>query len=106
MYFKCFTAPGGGKTSFSLIPKIRLRILGIISIGVLYSSKIFLYLCNMTRTEVKNEINKLIDKLPDSVLEELYELFKSAESVSPIDLKKNFNKILKEDRELLHRLAK
>ena len=55
----------------------------------------------MTRTEVKNEINKLIDKMPDRVLEELYVLFKSTESVSPIDLKKNFNKILKEDRELL-----
>jgi hypothetical protein len=60
----------------------------------------------MTRTEVKNRINQIIDRLPDKTLEAVYELFKKAEKEKNIDLKSNLDKVLKEDFGLLQRLAK
>ena len=60
----------------------------------------------MTRAEVKNKINRIIDKLPDKTLEAVYEVFRNAESGQKIDLKANLDKVLMEDSELLHKLAK
>ena len=60
----------------------------------------------MTRAEVKNKINQIIDKLPDKTLEAVYEIFRHAESDQIIDLKANLDKVLMEDAELLQKLAK
>ncbi|QSE99009.1 hypothetical protein [Fulvivirga lutea] len=60
----------------------------------------------MTRTEVKNKINQIIDRLPDQTLEAVYELFKKADKDQSIDLKGNLDKVLKDDFGLLQRLAK
>jgi len=59
----------------------------------------------MTRTEVKNKINQIIDKLPDKTLESVYELFKKVDKDDKIDLKSNLDKVLKDDFGLLQRLA-
>jgi hypothetical protein len=60
----------------------------------------------MTRAEVKNRINHIIDKLPDKTLESMYEIFRNAESDQQFDLKANLNKVLMEDATLLQKLAK
>jgi len=62
----------------------------------------------MTTQEIKSEIQKSLDKVPDSVLQNILELLKQAEkkSESDIIIALNLNKILQEDNELLQRLAK
>ncbi len=60
----------------------------------------------MTRTEVKNKINKIIDRLPDRSLEAIYEILRKAEEKKLQNLESNLSKILKEDSELLQRLAR
>ncbi len=60
----------------------------------------------MTRTEVKNKINQIIDRLPDKTLEAVYEFFKKADNEQNIDLKSSLDKVLKDDYGLLQRLAK
>ena len=60
----------------------------------------------MTRTEVKNKINQIIDRLPDKTLETVYEFFKKADNEQKIDLKSSLDKVLKDDFGLLQRLAK
>ncbi|MDH5365979.1 MAG: hypothetical protein OEW67_03275 [Cyclobacteriaceae bacterium] len=67
--------------------------------------KYFVYL-NMTRAEVKNKINQIIDKLSDKTLEAVYELFKKVDKDQGIDLKNNLDNVLKDDLELLQRLVK
>ncbi len=59
----------------------------------------------MTRTEVKNKINKIIDRLPDKSLEAIYEVFRKADEKKGLGLESSISKILKEDSELLQRLA-
>ena len=60
----------------------------------------------MTRAEVKNKINQIIDKLSDKTLEAVYELFKKVDKDQGIDLKNNLDNVLKDDLELLQRLVK
>ncbi|MEQ8476809.1 hypothetical protein [Fulvivirga sp.] len=60
----------------------------------------------MTRAEVKDKINQIIDRLPDQTLEAVYELFEKADKDRGIDLTANLDKVLKEDFGLLQRLAK
>jgi len=60
----------------------------------------------MTRAEVKNRINQIIDKLPDKTLEAVYEIFRNAETDKVVDLKSNLHKIFNEDSKLLQKLAK
>jgi hypothetical protein len=62
----------------------------------------------MTTQEIKTEIQKSLDKVPESVLQSILELLKQAETKSESDvmLALNLNKILHEDNELLQRLAK
>jgi hypothetical protein len=59
----------------------------------------------MTRTEIKIKINKIIDRLPDRSLEAIYEIFRKAEEKKGLNLESSMNKILKEDSDLLQRLA-
>jgi hypothetical protein len=62
----------------------------------------------MTAKEIKSEIQKSIDKVPVSVLQDILDFLKSVENKSheELTLTKNLKSILAEDRELLERLAK
>jgi hypothetical protein len=61
----------------------------------------------MTTKEIKSEIQKSLDNVPDSVLEDVLSFLKQAEkSKDKITLVKNLREILTEDKELLERLAK
>ncbi len=59
----------------------------------------------MTRTEVKKKINEIIDRLPDRSLETIYKIFKKAEENKELNLESSINKVIKEDSDLLQRLA-
>ncbi|GAB2677465.1 hypothetical protein GCM10027036_34140 [Flavihumibacter cheonanensis] len=61
----------------------------------------------MSKEEIKSEINKILDTLPDTVLEDLLSLLSSI-SDSPsrtFDAIALLSKILEEDNNLLKRLA-
>jgi hypothetical protein len=62
----------------------------------------------MTVNEIKSEIQKSIDKVPESVLQDILDFLKSVENKSneQLNLTKNLKSILVEDWELLERLAK
>ena len=62
----------------------------------------------MRKGNIKIEIQKIIDKVPDDMLEEIYHILKDFADKSPdsIKLSHNLNKILSEDKGLLDRLAK
>lgn len=61
----------------------------------------------MTSIEIKTEIQKVLDQVPESVLEDVLEFLKELRLKSPdqIKLASNLRKILSEDRELLEKLA-
>jgi hypothetical protein len=62
----------------------------------------------MSREEVKSEINKMLESIPEEALEEVFDYLKSVKDKSKdsISLSKNLRTILTEDKELLERLAK
>ena len=62
----------------------------------------------MKTTEIKEEINKIIETLPDEVLGDLLEYLQQIEknTSEKFQLTKNLRKILTEDKELLEKLAK
>lgn len=62
----------------------------------------------MATEELKKEITDAIDNIPDNVLVDVLKYIKSLENKSKdkIKLSQNLSDILKEDRNLLERLAK
>lgn len=62
----------------------------------------------MKVTEVREEINEIIDQLSDEALQELLTYLQQAEdgATNNVQLTKNLRKILTEDQELLKKLAK
>ncbi|MGK7389401.1 MAG: hypothetical protein ACNS60_03595 [Candidatus Cyclobacteriaceae bacterium M2_1C_046] len=62
----------------------------------------------MRRDNIKIEIQKILDNVPDDMLEEVYSILKDFADKNPdtIKLSHNLNKILREDKGLLQRLAK
>jgi len=62
----------------------------------------------METKELKDKIYRALDNIPDDVLEEILEYLKSLtnKSKSDIELSQNLRKILREDKNLLERLAK
>jgi len=58
----------------------------------------------MSKDEIKYEINKVLDLLPDKALEDLLSFLKNIETRSS-DLFIDFHRILNEDKELLQKLA-
>ena len=62
----------------------------------------------MTTNEIKSEIQKTLDGIPENVLQEILDYLKEVQgkSVHKMKLGKNLRDILVEDRELLERLAK
>lgn len=61
----------------------------------------------MTVIELKSEIRKKIDELPEELLPYVLEYFRlvQRQSVDQVKLGKNIKKILVEDKELFERLA-
>ena len=61
----------------------------------------------MTTTEIKKEIHKVLDQVPDNLLADVLIIMKEVQSqkTTKSTLTSNFNKILTEDSELLHKLA-
>ena len=62
----------------------------------------------MTTKEIKSEIQKSLDKVPESVLQDILDFLKQTENqpADRLSLTKNLRDILTEDKELLERLAK
>jgi len=61
----------------------------------------------MTTSDLKLETNKAIDDVPESVLLEILDYLKQIQitPIEKIDLSRHLGLILREDRELLQRLA-
>lgn len=61
----------------------------------------------MKTKKIKTEIHKVIDAIPDNVLEDILEYLKQLQDISESkrELSKNLKLILTEDRELLEKLA-
>jgi hypothetical protein len=61
----------------------------------------------MSKDEIKYEINKVLDLLPDKALEDLLSFLKNIETKSKSSLldSSRLKKILTEDKELLQKLA-
>jgi hypothetical protein len=62
----------------------------------------------MSKNEVKDQINKVLDNVSGEALESILNYLKELISKSETDfiLSNNLNKILSEDKEVLERLAK
>jgi hypothetical protein len=62
----------------------------------------------MSKNEVKDQINKVLENVSDEALESILNYLKELISKSETDLilSNNLNKILSEDKEVLERLAK
>jgi hypothetical protein len=61
----------------------------------------------MSTKELKERINKVLDSIPDEVLEEVLKYLKSLTNKTKEDmlLSQNLKRILEEDKNLLERLA-
>jgi hypothetical protein len=61
----------------------------------------------MSTKELKERINKVLDSIPEEVLEEVLKYLKSLTNKSKEDmlLSQNLKRILEEDKNLLERLA-
>ena len=61
----------------------------------------------MTTKEIKSEIQKAIENVPDSILKEILSYLKQAQKTSLKDIKisTHLRQILREDKDLLEKLA-
>ena len=61
----------------------------------------------MTTVQLKNEIQNVLDKVPENVLQDILYYLKDfqAKTKDQIDKSRHLRKILAEDRELLEKLA-
>lgn len=62
----------------------------------------------MTTKDIKSEIQKSLDKVPESMLQDVLDFLKQVENqpIEKLNLARNLRDILTEDKELLERLAK
>ena len=62
----------------------------------------------MTTKEIKSEIEKALDGIPENVLQEILNYLKviRSQSADKVKLTRNLRDILTEDKDLLERLAK
>jgi len=61
----------------------------------------------MTKEQLKVEIQKVLDEVPESALEDILKYLKDVRSKSAdqVEMSRNLKKILDEDKDLLDRLA-
>lgn len=87
---------------------------GIVEQGALLTAnrpkkiKVNLLYLSMTKAEIKIEIQKVLDNVPENVLHDILDLLKELqnESSERIGLTHSLRQILLEDKELLAKLAK
>lgn len=62
----------------------------------------------MTAKEIRSEIQRTLDNVPEDILQDILNYLKSIQGMSQdkINLSKNLRTILTEDKKLLERLAK
>ncbi len=62
----------------------------------------------MATKEIKSEIQKTLDNIPEALLQDILDYLKliQGKSADKVELSKNLKDILTEDKELLERLAK
>lgn len=63
--------------------------------------------CSMSNKDLKQEINNVLDSIPEDILEDVLNYLRviSNKSKSTIQMSQNLSKILDEDKNLLERLA-
>jgi hypothetical protein len=61
----------------------------------------------MTKTQLKSEIQKLLDNIPANILQDILELLRDLQNVSTnqVVITHSLRKIISEDKELLEKLA-
>lgn len=61
----------------------------------------------MSGHEIRQELHKVVENMPDDILQNVLDYFKTLEQSSKdrIKLSQNLRTILMEDKELLHKLA-
>jgi hypothetical protein len=60
----------------------------------------------MTTVQIKKEIEKILDQVPETALQDILNFAKELQVQSPVQqLENDLEKIIAEDRGLLHRLA-
>lgn len=61
----------------------------------------------MSGQEIRQELHKVVDNMPDDILQNVLDYFKTLENSSKdrIKLSHNLRTILMDDKELLHKLA-
>ena len=61
----------------------------------------------MTKTQIKSEIQKVLDNVPENMLHDILDFLKELQEqpVSTVKLTNNLRHILLEDKELLEKLA-
>ena len=61
----------------------------------------------MTKTEIKNEIQKVLDNVPENILKDILDLLKGIQdhSSDKIGMTHSLRQILEEDKDLLEKLA-
>lgn len=69
--------------------------------------KDFLLYLNMTKTQIQSEIQKVLDSVPENVLQDVLDFLKELQDqpADKVRLTKNLRQILSEDKDLLERLA-
>jgi mRNA-degrading endonuclease RelE of RelBE toxin-antitoxin system len=62
----------------------------------------------MTKTQIKTEIQKVLDNVPEAILQDVLDFLKELQNQpgEKVKLTNNLRQILSEDKELLERLAK
>lgn len=61
----------------------------------------------MTKTEIKIEIQKVLDNVPENVLQDILDLLKGLQNqpAGKLEITHSLRQILSEDKELLEKLA-
>lgn len=61
----------------------------------------------MTKTQIKTEIEKVLDSVPETILQDVLDFLKELQDqpIGKVKLTNNLRQILTEDKELLGRLA-
>lgn len=61
----------------------------------------------MTKTQIKTEIHKVLDSVPETILQDVLDFLKVLQDrpVDKVKLANNLRQILSEDKELLEKLA-
>lgn len=61
----------------------------------------------MTKTQIKTEIHKVLDSVPETILQDVLDFLKELQDrpVDKVKLANNLRQILSEDKELLEKLA-